>query len=63
MFTRAYKAAGAATIFFGLMLSAAAAGEANAIAGRWEVRAFYTEDVASKERHHVYPTDGSRMST
>ena len=54
MLTKAYRAAAAATIFVGLMLSAAVAGEAKAIAGKWEVRAFYTEDVGSKERHHVY---------
>jgi Lipocalin-like domain len=54
MLRKAYKAVAAATILVGLTLTSAAAREANAIAGKWEVRAFYTEDVASKERHDVY---------
>ena len=54
MLRKAYKVAATAAIFAGLVLNAASAGETNAIAGMWQIRAFYTEDVATKERHDVY---------
>jgi|SRR6185437_16178560 len=54
MLGKTYTAAVVATVFVGLTLNAAAASEVNAIAGKWQVRAFYTEDVASKERHDMY---------
>jgi hypothetical protein len=54
MLRKACKAVAAATVFAGLTLSAASAGETNAIAGMWQVRAMYTEDVATNERHDVY---------
>ena len=64
MMRKAYKAVAVATIFAGLALSAASAGESNSIAGMWQVRAMYTEDVATKERHDVYgshPTGTMQM--
>src|SRR3954463_322589 len=48
------KVGRAATLLFALSLTAAAAGEANHIAGKWKLGAFYTEDLLSKERHNVY---------
>ena len=56
MSRKAYKAAAAATILAALALNAASAGETNKIGGLWQIRAFYTEDVATKERHDVYGT-------
>ena len=54
MLRKAYRIAAAAMIFTALALNAASAVETNAIVGMWQVRAFYTEDVASKECHDVY---------
>lgn len=54
MFRKAHKVVAAAIIFIGLTLTSATAREANAIAGKWEVQAFYIEDVATEERHDVY---------
>jgi hypothetical protein len=53
MFRKAYKAA-VATIFAGLVLNGASARSASTVAGMWQVRAFYIEDVTSKERLDVY---------
>lgn len=51
---KAYSLVAAVAIFAGLTPNAASAGQASVIAGMWQVHAFYTEDVATKERHDVY---------
>lgn len=54
MVRNVFRLAVAVTIFTGLALSGATAREIKTIAGMWQLRAFYTEDVATKERHDVY---------
>lgn len=48
------KIIAAAAVMSRLVLTAASAEEINPLTGTWEIRAFYTEDVSSKERHDVY---------
>ncbi len=50
----AYRMIAAVAIAFRLTLTVASADEISPLAGAWNIRALYTEDIISKERHDVY---------
>jgi len=50
----AHRTIATAAFFAALALSVASAEEISPLAGTWKIRAFFTEDVISKERHDVY---------
>lgn len=54
MLTNAYKVAAAVLAFVSFSLGGAPASEMGKVAGMWQIRAFYTEDITTGERHDVY---------